>query len=283
MVVTDEDNLGKSAKLELLRRLIPMLLGILGVVGGLGFMTLLSGVLCIVAGVGIYAAMPKPKVPNGGLKPVSRPPVFVTDLIGFAVGISLFSLSFLGAIYSPGIAPVLFAMLLIPASLSIVIFMIAVRQETSWVRFFGNGFEFAQLGLRARVRYIDLSSVHVRLWQAPGGFGWILSVLGSASRQRAAILSGDKQTNTLVFKRKDGSEFAISSEVIPDLQRVLIGMDRAGVDLPEGLSERQCKKIRKVRERLYGRDSDPDAEENSEGLGVARIAALIEHARREAR
>lgn len=281
--MVDEELLGKSAKLELLRRLVPMLLGILGTVGGLGFMTLLSGILCFIAGVGIYAAMPRPKVPNGGLKPVARPPVFVTDLIGFAVGIPLFSLSFLGAVYASGIAPVLFALLLLPASLSIVIFMISVRQETSWVRFFGNGFEFAQLGLRARVRYIDLTSVHVRLWQAPGGFGWILSALGSASKQRVALLSGDKQTKTLVFKRKDGSEFAISSEVIPDLQRVLIGMDRAGVDLPEGLSERQCKKIRKVRERLYGRDPDPDAEEDPEQLGVARIAALIEHARRETR
>lgn len=251
--------------------MLPLFLGVLGIVGALSFLSPLSGLLCLIAGVGIYAAMPRPKVPKGAVKPVPRPPVWITDLIGFAVGISLFSLSFLGALYGSGAGVVLFAVLLVPASLSIPIFMIAVRQETSWMRFFGNGFEFAQLGLRARVPYVDLKAVRVRVWNARGGVGWLLSAVGSRSRGKVALLSGDEQTKTLVFTRKDGSQFAVSSEVIPDLQRILVGMDRAGIDLPEDLSERQRKKIRKTREKLYGRKPEPETEQ----VDVARIAAAV--------
>ena len=263
--------MGKSAKLELLRRLLPLFLGVLGIVGALSFMSPLSGLLCLIAGVGIYAAMPRPKVPKGAVKPVPRPPVWITDLIGFTVGISLFSLSLLGALYASGTVLVFLAVLLVPASLSFPIFMIAVRQETSWMRFFGNGFEFAQLGLRARVPYADLKGVRVGVWRAQAGIGWLLSAIGSSNRGKVALLSGAEQTKTLVFTRKDGSQFAVSSEVIPDLQRILVGMDRAGVDLPEGLSERQRKKIRKTREKLYGRMREPDTEQ----LDVARIAATV--------
>lgn len=263
--------MGKSAKRELMRRLVPLFLGVLGVVGGLSFMTLLSGLLCLAAGVGTYAAMPHPKVPTGAIRPDPKPSILITDLVGFAVGIPLFSLSFWGALHASGTAVGLFILLQIPASLSLVLFMISVRQETSWIRFFGNGFEFAQLGLRARVPYVDLRAVRVGVWQLPRGIGWLLSALGSLDRRKVALLSGATQTKTLVFTRKDGSEFAVSSEVVPDLQRILIGMDRAGIALPEGLSERQRKRIRQVRERLYGREQGP----SSEQLDVARIAATV--------
>ena len=122
--------MGRTAKLELLRRLLPLFLGVLGIVGALSFLSPLSGLLCLIAGVGIYTAMPRPKVPKGAVKPVPRPPVWMTDAIGFTVGISLFSLSFLGALYGSGAGVVLFAVLLVPASLSIPIFMIAVRRTT---------------------------------------------------------------------------------------------------------------------------------------------------------
>ena len=55
--------MGRTAKLELLRRLLPLFLGVLGIVGALSFLSPLSGLLCLIAGVGIYTAMPRPKVP----------------------------------------------------------------------------------------------------------------------------------------------------------------------------------------------------------------------------
>ncbi len=269
--------MGKSAKLELFRRLMPLFLGIFGIIGALGFASVLIGVLCFAAAVGIYTAIPKPKVPIGAVKPSPKPPVVVTDLIGFTVGVPLFSLSFFGAVTADSSAAPVFAALLIPASLSFMIFMIAVRQETSWMRFFDNGFEFAQLGMRARVPYSDLQSVRLRIWRAPGGFGWLLSALGSQSRKKVALLSGEEQTKTLVFTRKDETEFAISSEIIPDLQRILIGMDRAGISLPAGLSQRQQKRVRRDRERLYGRKVVPETEQ----LDVARIAATVRKFRQQ--
>lgn len=112
----------------------------------------------------------------------------------------------------------------------------------------------------------------------PRGIGWLLSALGSSDRRKVALLSGSEQTKTLVFTRKDGSEFAVSSEVIPDLPRILVGMDRAGIDLPQGLGDRQRMRTRKTRERLYGRPPEPDAEQ----LDVARIAATVRTYRQNA-
>ncbi|MTI42888.1 hypothetical protein E1178_04620 [Roseibium hamelinense] len=238
----------------------------------------ISGLLCLVAGAGIYAALPRPSLPSGAIKPEPSPPTVVTDIGGFLLCVPLFSIVVLGMANANGPMGWFFLLLLVPACASLMIFLIAIRQETSWVRFFGNGFEFALLGLKTRVRYVDLADVKVKHWVAKGGFGRFLGLLGLAQRSNVALLGPANQTKTLVFTRKDGSQFTISSELIPDLQRILVGMDRAGVELPKGISERQRKKIRKMRERMYGADEEdtPQIEQQQ----VARIAALIEHARR---
>jgi len=271
--------LGKTAKLEFLRRLVPLTLCVLGIVGGYFFMSLLSSLLCLVAAGGIYAALPKPNAPAGAVKPVANPPVMIFDAIGFAVGVVLFSLAFIGMGSTTG-APALLAFFgLVPASASLVFFTVAVRLDTSWVRFFSNGFEFTQFGLRVRVMYEDLKKVEVRLWEAAGWVAWFQSTIGSAGPRKAVLLNGAESTKTLVFKRKDSASFTISSELIPDLQRIMVDMDRAGIELPDGISEGQRKKIRQRRERLYGTDAEPEPQ--GEQVQVARIAALIEHARRQ--
>ncbi|WP_246542334.1 hypothetical protein [Roseibium polysiphoniae] len=264
--------MGHSAKLELFRRLVPLFLAVLGIVGALTFLSPLSGLLCVIAGIGIYCAMPKQRLPTGAVRPAVQPGVLVTDAIGYVIGVPLFCLSLLGAAYGTGSATsLLFLTLLIPASFSILIFMTAIRQETSWIRFFGNGFEVTQLGLKARVRYTDLSSMRVRQVRLSRGLGWFFATLGSGTRRRIALLGDAEDSKTLIFVSKGGTEFAVSSEMIPDLQRVLIGMDRAGVELPEGISERERKKIRRVRERMYRKPDEP----NMEQLDVARIAATV--------
>lgn len=274
-----ESGLGKTAKLEFIRRLVPLSLSVLGIVGGYFFMSLLSSLLCLVAAAGIYAALPRPGVPSGGVKPVSKTPVLAFDLLGFGLGISCFSIAFIGMSVATGAVALLALLALLPAFASLVFFAVSVRQETSWVRFFGNGFEFTQFGLRVRVLYEELKKVEVRLWEASGWVAWFQATIGSLGRRSAVLLNGEQSTKTLVFKRKDGATFTISSELLPDLQRILIGMDRAGAELPEGISEWQRNKIRKRRERMYGGPPQPEPE--SEQVQVARIAALIEHARRQ--
>lgn|GEM_PF-2360722 len=270
--------MGKTAKLEFIRRLLPLSLCVLAIVGGYSFMSLLSSLLCLVAAAGIYAALPRPSVPSGAIRPVSRPPVIVLDLIGFALGVVLFSLAFIGMAEATGGMALLALFCLLPASASLVFFTVAVRQETSWVRFFGNGFEFTQFGLRARVLFEELKRIDVRLWEASGWAAWFQATIGSSGTRSAVLLNGAESTTTLVFRRRDGAKFTISSELIPDLQRILINIDRAGVDLPDGISELQRKKIRQRRERMYGGpEKEPPPSEQKE---VARIAALIEHARR---
>lgn len=273
-----ESALGKTAKLEYIRRIVPLVLAVLGIVGGYFFMSLLSSLLCLIAAVGIYAALPHPNVPSGAVRAVVQPPVPVLDAAGFALGVTFFSLALIGMGEASGPAALAALFCLLPAMASLVLFTVAVRQQTSWVRFFGNGFEFTQFGMRARVLYEELRKVEVRLWEGSVWAAVFQSTVGSSGWRSAILLNGERSTNTLVFRRKDGARFTISSELLPDLQRILIGMDRAGAELPDGISESQRNRIRQRREKMYG---GAEAEEPKLAQKeVARIAALIEHARR---
>ncbi len=272
--------MGKTAKLEFTRRLVPLGLSVLAIAGGYFFMSLLSSLVCVLAAAGVYAALPKQSVPSGAIRPVSRPSVPVLDLAGFSLGVVFFPLAIIGMVEATGGLAFLALLTLLPASASLLFFTVAVRQETSWIRFFSNGFEFTQFGLRVRVQYEELKKIEVRLWQAAGWVALFQSTIGSIGRRSAVLLNGAERTKTLVFKRQDGAAFTISSELIPDLQRILISIDRAGMELPEGFSDLQRKKIRERRERMYGApEKEPPKNEQPEG---ARIAALIEHARRSA-
>jgi len=271
---------GKTAKLELLRRIIPLSLCVLGIVGGYFFMSVLSSLLCLIAAAGIYAALPRPKAPSGAIRPVCYPPVVVLDGIGMVLGVVFFSVALIGMSDWGGAAALAALFCLGPASLSLVLFTVATRQETSWVRFFSNGFEFTQFGLKVRVMYEELKKIEVRLWEASGWAAWWQSTIGSSGPRSAVLLNGAENTKTLVFKRKDGARFTISSELIPDLQRILISIDRAGMELPDGISDYQRRKIRERRERMYGGPEREAPPATSEQKDVARIAALIEHARR---
>jgi len=272
--------MGKAAKLEFLRRLLPLCLAVLGTVGGFTFLTPITGLICWLAGLGIYAALPLPKLPSGAVSPEPVLPVYVTDAFAFLISVGCLSLMAIGLYSGTGAAQATSFLLIAPACLAIPFFLMSVRQRTSWVRFFGNGFEFADLGLRVRVKYEDIRKAGFRDWRAKTGFAAYFAALGSSSKTKVSLLSSSNETLALVLTRFDGTEFMISTELIPDLKKVLIGMDRAGVELPESLSEKERQKIRKKRERMYGRDDAPLGPILPDQKQVARIAALIDHARR---
>lgn len=244
--------LSETVQIELLRRLGAMTIAILAMTGGLTFLSWPIMIVCLAAALGVYAAIPRPQPPKGAVRPDPYPSVIVSDIIGFGVGISMITLVLLGLFYATGPESLLFLLFLIPAAFSLVIFMISIRQETSWIRFFGNGFEVTEYGRPVRVKYTDLASVRVRFWKVPGRLGWLQSLFGNDGKKAVALHNGDVDSKTLVFTRQDGTEFAVSSEVIPDLERIMIGMDRAGIDLPDGMSDRARRKIRRVREERYG-------------------------------
>ena len=270
--------LGKVAKIELFRRLVPLFLVVLGLVGLVSFMSPFTALVCLATAIGVYAAAPQPRQPAGVIQPEASPPVWMTDLVGYTVGIPLFTMAFIGLTFGDRMIGAWTGLLAFPACFCLPIFLIAVRQKTSWVRFFGNGFEFAEMGLKTRVRYVDLENAMVREWQTGNAFVRALGSLGFMSRQKVALLSGSDHSRTLVFTRKDGTQFAVSSEVIPDLQRILIGMDRAGVELPHGFGEREREKIRKKRERLY-RKADVQEEVLSPREQAKKIAALLDQSK----
>lgn len=252
--------IGKSAKLEFLRRFLLIGLSILGTVVVLALPNPLIGIFCFLAGFGAYTALPRPQLPAGALRPKPPLSVFVTDLIAWLVAVPLFALSLVGVLFSdPRLTP-LFLIFLVPASLSFFIMMIAVRQETSWVRFLGNGFEMTQLGLRIRVRYDELAGVVLRVMTTQRGvFASLMSLF--ERERRLALLESAGETSALVFVTKGGTHFVFSTEMISDLERILIDIDRAGLELPSALSERQRKRIQQRREQLYRNASSGESEQ----------------------
>ena len=246
-----EGCLGETGTIELARRAGAMGLAVLGLAGGLTVFSAFTVLVCLGGAVGLYTSLPRRKPPTGAVQPRWRPSIFTSDLIGFSVGVPLFTAAFAGAGLMPGSAGLWFLLLLLPAGLSIPVFMIAVRQETSWIRFFGNGFEVTELGRVIRVRYTDLARVELKLRNVRGTLDWAAAMLGA--EKAVVLLGGSGASTALTFRRKDGSTFIISTEAIPDLERIFIDMDRAGIDLPAGLSERGKRRIRRVREKLYGK------------------------------
>ncbi|WP_150497642.1 hypothetical protein [Roseibium aquae] len=244
-------------------------------------MTPVIGLICWLAALGIYAAMPLPKLPTGAVRPEPPMPIWVTDLFGFVIAAACLSLMLIGLYSAAGAGQAGYLLLFIPASLSIPFFVLSIRQRTSWARFFGNGFEFAETGLRTRVRYEDVRQARLRDRRSKTGLAAYITALGSSSRNKVTLLTAEEESRTLVLVRYDGTEFTISTELIPDMKKVLIGMDRAGVELPEGLSERERQNIRKRRERMDSRTQKPGLLHLPEQKQIARIAALVNHARRK--
>lgn len=267
-----DESMGRTAKIELLRRLLPLALGVLGIWGVTTFLTILVGGACLAAAFAIYFSLPKPRMSSGAVKLRALPPVGVEDAIGFLIGVPFFSAVFVGSSLGGGLAYLLF---LFPACLSIPVFFLAIRQETTWLRFFNNGFEVTQLGLTARIRYDELRHVDLRSLRASGMGAWVLGMMGGASRRKVALLNPARETKTMVFHASNGDEFSISCEVIPDLKRVLVGLDHAGVELPHGLATRQKKRTRRLKERLYGKAKVDPAVPQLEHLDSNRIAETI--------
>lgn len=273
--------MGRSAKLEMLRRLLPLCIAVLGTAGGLTFLSPISAILCLVAAIGIYTALPYPKVPKGAVRPNTLSSILITDFFGFAIGLGCMSGVVLGTSQGGGVA-VFSLLLLLPAISCVFFFLASVKLQTSWTRFLNNGFEVCQYGRVARLRYDELRAMRIREVKVNGTMAWLASILGLAGGRDVSLVSSDGASKTLVFVTNSGIELAVASETIPDLQRVLIGMDRAGVSLPEGISRRQRDRIRKTRERLYRkREEESDVEQ----LDQERIAEAVRkfHAQRAVR
>lgn len=248
--------MGRSAKLELFRRVLPLLVAVIGVVGAFTFLTPLSSLLCFAAALGIYAAMPRARVPKGAVGSNAAGRILISDFIGALIGVGCFSAGLLG-VGGPPVAFLLFLM----GTLSFFFFMSSVRLATAWARFLGNGFEICKMGKVGRLRYDELRAMRIRHLKVKGTLALLAAGLGLASRHDVSLASGNEESKLLIFVSKGGLEFAVASEMIPDLQRVLIAMDRAGVALPEGISERERRKIRRTRERLYRKTETEDATE----------------------
>ena len=205
--------MGKTARLEYLRRILPLCLAVLGIAGWFYFMTLLSSIMCLVArGCDLSCAA----TPAAGIRSNTARVAPVCPDAGshwfwvravFSAACSPWSRPRQQGPWLPWLCFACFR-----ASLSLIFFTVAVRQETSWVRFFGNGFEFTQFGLRVRVPYTALEKVSVKQWHASGPVAWFQSTVGSSGRKTAVLLNGQETTKTLVFRRDDGATFTISSE-----------------------------------------------------------------------
>ncbi|MFD1695931.1 hypothetical protein [Roseibium aestuarii] len=268
--------MGRTARLELLRRLLPLGLAVLGLSGAMTFLSLLTGGMCLAAAAAIYFALPHPRLMAGAVRPTAVPPVGISDAIGFLIGVPLLTAGLVGAGAADPAMALVYLALLLPGSLCIPLFILIVRQETSWIRFVNNGFEITQMGLTARVPYSEIRDVELKSLRASGGRGWMMSLFaGGGGHKRITLLNAGSETKAMIFRARNGDVFSVSCEVIPDLNRVLVGLDRAGVDLPAAFAERQRKRTRKMKERIYGKPELSDSAGRMEKLDSSRIAETI--------
>jgi hypothetical protein len=249
--------MGETGLIELMRRLAALALAVLGLAGGLTVFSPLTGLVCLAAAVGVYVGLPYQAPPAGSVQPEWSPSIAMSDAIGFAVGIPFFSLPLVAAAYVPGSVAAVSMLFFIPAALSFPIFYLSARQATSHARFFGNGFEVTEFGLTMRQRYTDLARVEIRIWQLPRGLSLLSPFLDR--RHGVTLVAGSAPSKALRLTTKAGAVFVIATEAIPDLERVFVDMDRAGVELPRGLSDLGRRRIRRVREKRWGKVEETPA------------------------
>lgn len=243
--------MGEAGVIELLRRMVALALAVLGFAGGLTVFSPLTGLVCLAAAVGVYVGLPYQAPPAGAVQPEWQPSTMMSDTIGFLIGVPFFSLPLIIAVYMPTSVAAVSMLFFIPASICFPIFYLSARQATSYARFFGNGFEVTEFGVTVRQRYLDLARAEIRIWQLPRGLSLLSPFLDR--RHGVTLVAGSAPSNTLRLTTKGGAVFVIATEAIPDLERVFVDMDRAGIDLPRGLSDLGKRRIRRVREKRWGR------------------------------
>ncbi|WP_439530057.1 hypothetical protein [Pannonibacter sp.] len=246
--------MAETGWIELLRRVAALGLAVLGLAGGLSVFSPITGLVCLAAAVGVYVGLPYQTPPTGSVQPDWQPSILMSDMIGFAVGVPFFSLPLLAAADMPTPAAFVSMLFFLPASLCFPIFYLSARQATSYARFFGNGFEVTEFGLTMRLRYTDLARAEIRIWQMKRGLSLLSPFLDR--RHGVTLVAGSAPSKTLRLTSKTGAVFVISTETIPDLERIFVDMDRAGIELPKGLSDLGRRRIRRVREKRWGKVED---------------------------
>jgi len=84
---------------------------------------------------------------------------------------------------------------------------------------------------------------------------WIstaLILVGGIRGAGVALLHGDRTTHTLRLERHDGSSVAIAADALPGIEPVLSAIDRAGIALPDELTESARRRIRRGRSTPTG-------------------------------
>ncbi|NBN65915.1 hypothetical protein [Pannonibacter tanglangensis] len=243
--------MSETGLIELMRRIGALGLAVLGLAGGLTVFSPLTGLVCLAAAVGLYVGLPSQKPPTGAVQPEWQPTILMSDCIGFLVGVPFFALPLVAAAYVPSAVAGWTMLLFLPAAFCFPIFYVSARQATSWARFFGNGFEVTDFGLTMRLRYTELARAEIRIWQLPRGLSLFAPFLDR--RHGVTLVAGSAPSKALRLTSKTGAVFVIATEAIPDLERIFVDMDRAGIELPKGLSDLGRRRIRRVREKRWGK------------------------------
>jgi len=239
--------LGRSGVIEILRRVAALALLVFAVVAYFGSLGTLPAAAAAIAGILIYVGLKRPQVPRDAFRHEPMPSVYMPDLLGFVIGVPLFSLSFVVVASDPllsGVWPI-YVLFWVPASFSIVIFIIAARYATSWVRVSADGLEVTRFGKTTELPFADIAAARLGLRRLPKWVSIALTVFGGIRGAGVALLHGHRATHTLWLERRDGSSVPIAADALPGIEPVLSALDRAGITLPDELTERARRRIRR--------------------------------------
>ena len=186
-----------SLPIEILRRIGPLILFIAAAVLGLGYGQSLIALACVIAGLALYIFLPLPRLPTDTVHHQRLPAVIVPDLLGFMLGTVFFALPLVVAAQEPWRNGPweLFLLTGVPALVSLLILLVALRHQCQWLRPTGHDLTFADFGRTETIDFHDIASIATRaasMWPGRTGLALIVTLRDGARRTvPAGALAGD--------------------------------------------------------------------------------------------
>jgi hypothetical protein len=226
--------MSSPALIELARRFVSLVALVAGTVCLINGLPPIWWIALLASGAAVYLLVPRPVIPREAIRYEKLPAIYMPDLLGFFLGVTLFGLPFVVADQvGPEVIWFLFFMLFLPGVASLGIFIIAARYATSWVVIADTGLTVSRFGLRRDLPYGDIVSARWRERRLPHWVSVLLVMFGGAQGAGTALLHGRRPTHTIVLECGSGDAL-ISADSLLGLKRLEAALESAGVPWRKG-------------------------------------------------
>lgn len=238
--------LSRTGWIEIVRRLALEVLLLHAAVAWIGYGNWPRAALAVVAGVAIYAALPRPQPPDGAWFVERMPSVYMPDLLAALLVTTFFAMPFIVAARESTLGGPWRLMLLmaLPGAVSLVIFWIAAAYQCRWVLLKDTGLTVASIRGVTEVAFPEIALVRGEVRHPPRWLSPLLVLLGGLRGVGVALLHGNRRMHLLVIERRAAASVRLPVDSFPDLPRLVSGLDRAGVLLDPELQRAHSMKPR---------------------------------------